>query len=132
MPRACPNTHASTARRPGPASCWSTSARPRHRRAQALRRYLKEFLSDPRVVEIPRAVWWLHPERHHPQHAAGKVGRKVRRDLDRRGLAAQGPHREAGQAAARLARRTDRQPALVVDYAMRYGDSVGRRRAWRG
>ncbi|MHB1215612.1 MAG: ferrochelatase [Thiobacillus sp.] len=27
--------------------------------ARALRPYLKEFLSDPRVVEIPRAVWWL-------------------------------------------------------------------------
>ena len=26
--------------------------------ASALRRYLREFLSDPRVVEIPRAVWW--------------------------------------------------------------------------
>lgn len=24
----------------------------------ALRRYLREFLWDPRVVEIPRAVWW--------------------------------------------------------------------------
>jgi protoporphyrin/coproporphyrin ferrochelatase len=24
----------------------------------ALRRYLKEFLSDPRVVEIPKLVWW--------------------------------------------------------------------------
>jgi ferrochelatase len=27
--------------------------------APALRRYLKEFLSDPRVVEIPRLAWWL-------------------------------------------------------------------------
>ena len=27
--------------------------------ASALRRYLAEFLSDPRVVEIPRPVWWL-------------------------------------------------------------------------
>jgi ferrochelatase len=27
--------------------------------ATATRRYLKEFLSDPRVVEIPRLVWWL-------------------------------------------------------------------------
>jgi ferrochelatase len=27
--------------------------------AAATRRYLKEFLSDPRVVEIPRALWWL-------------------------------------------------------------------------
>ncbi|MFT4677525.1 MAG: ferrochelatase [Patiriisocius sp.] len=26
---------------------------------QALRTYLKEFLSDPRVVEIPKLVWWL-------------------------------------------------------------------------
>lgn len=27
--------------------------------APALRIYLKEFLSDPRVVEIPRLLWWL-------------------------------------------------------------------------
>jgi len=27
--------------------------------AKALRPYLKEFLSDSRVVEIPRAIWWL-------------------------------------------------------------------------
>lgn len=27
--------------------------------APAVRRYLKQFLSDSRVVEIPRAVWWL-------------------------------------------------------------------------
>lgn len=27
--------------------------------AAALRPYLKEFLSDPRVVEIPRPIWWL-------------------------------------------------------------------------
>ena len=27
--------------------------------APALRRYLAEFLSDPRVVEIPRPIWWL-------------------------------------------------------------------------
>ncbi len=26
---------------------------------QALRKYLAEFLWDPRVVEIPRALWWL-------------------------------------------------------------------------
>lgn len=25
---------------------------------KALRKYLKEFLSDPRVVEIPKIVWW--------------------------------------------------------------------------
>jgi len=26
---------------------------------EAVRRYLKEFLSDPRVVEAPRLLWWL-------------------------------------------------------------------------
>ena len=25
----------------------------------AVKRYLKEFLSDPRVVEIPKLIWWL-------------------------------------------------------------------------
>lgn len=27
--------------------------------AKALRSYLREFLSDPRVVEIPRIIWWF-------------------------------------------------------------------------
>jgi len=27
--------------------------------APALKRYLREFLSDPRVVEIPKPLWWL-------------------------------------------------------------------------
>lgn len=27
--------------------------------AAALRRYLREFLWDPRVVEVPRPIWWL-------------------------------------------------------------------------
>jgi ferrochelatase len=27
--------------------------------ASALRRYLRQFLSDPRVVEIPKAAWWF-------------------------------------------------------------------------
>lgn len=26
---------------------------------KSLRKYLKEFLSDPRVVEVPRVIWWL-------------------------------------------------------------------------
>jgi len=27
--------------------------------APALKRYLRQFLSDPRVVEIPKPIWWL-------------------------------------------------------------------------
>ena len=26
--------------------------------AQALRPYLREFLSNPRVIEVPRLIWW--------------------------------------------------------------------------
>jgi protoporphyrin/coproporphyrin ferrochelatase len=44
--------------------------------APALRRYLAEFLSDPRVVEIPRFVWWfiLHGVilRTRPKQSAAK------------------------------------------------------------
>ena len=25
----------------------------------SVRTYLKEFLSDPRIVEIPKPIWWL-------------------------------------------------------------------------
>ena len=43
---------------------------------QAVRRYLAEFLSDPRVVEIPRLVWWpvLHGIilRLRPRRSAAK------------------------------------------------------------
>jgi len=44
--------------------------------AHAVRRYLAEFLSDPRVVEIPRVVWWpiLHGAilRTRPAKSAAK------------------------------------------------------------
>jgi ferrochelatase len=44
--------------------------------AQALRRYLAEFLGDPRVVEIPRLLWWplLHGVilRTRPARSAAK------------------------------------------------------------
>ena len=44
---------------------------------KAVRRYLAEFLSDPRVVEIPRIVWWpiLHGAvlRTRPSKSAAKA-----------------------------------------------------------
>ncbi len=47
--------------------------------AKALRRYLAEFLADPRVVEIPRWVWWpiLHGIvlRTRPAKSAAKYAR---------------------------------------------------------
>ncbi len=37
---------------------WVNLGTPDAPTAPALRRYLAEFLSDPRVVEIPRLAWW--------------------------------------------------------------------------
>src|SRR3954469_17067873 len=45
----------------------------------ALRRYLRQFLGDPRVIEAPRLLWWfilnfrILPTR--PQQSAAKSGR---------------------------------------------------------
>ncbi|MEO6969208.1 MAG: ferrochelatase [Rhodanobacteraceae bacterium] len=42
--------------------------------ATAVRRYLAEFLADPRVVELPRPLWWLilhgYVLRVRPRHSA--------------------------------------------------------------
>ena len=69
--------------------------------AASVRRYLAEFLSDPRVVEIPRLLWWplLHgiilPLR------SGEVRRQVRDDLDARRLAPEAVDRQAGAGCCR-------------------------------
>jgi ferrochelatase len=49
-------THGQAART---AIIWCNLGTPEAPTAPALRRYLGEFLADPRVVEIPRAIWWL-------------------------------------------------------------------------
>ena len=70
-----------------------------------VRRYLKQFLSDPRVVEIPRLAWWPILNGIILQHPAAQVVGQVPGGLDDRRLAAAGPHAAPGGAAARLARR---------------------------
>jgi ferrochelatase len=87
--------------------------------APAVRRYLKEFLSDPRVVEIPRAIWWLilngiilnvRPKKSAAKYASvwTPEGSPLKVHTERqtkllRGLLGQTGHQ------------------VVVDYAMRYG-----------
>ena len=44
---------------PGTAVVLANLGTPEAPTAPALKRYLRQFLSDPRVVEIPRPVWWL-------------------------------------------------------------------------
>jgi len=85
--------------------------------ADAVRRYLAEFLSDPRVVELPRLLWWpilhglvlrLRPARSAEKYAAiwSAQGSPL----------AVHTARQAECLAARL-----RSQGLRVAHAMRYG-----------
>ncbi len=114
---------------PRSASCWSTSARRRRRRARRCAATSRNSSSDPRVVEIPRPLWWLILNGIILNTRPAKSAAEVRADLDRRRLAAQGAHRAAGQAAARLAGPRG-IPIIAVDWAMRYGEPVGRLARW--
>jgi protoporphyrin/coproporphyrin ferrochelatase len=88
--------------------------------APALRTYLREFLSDRRVVEIPRLLWWPILNglilTTRPAKSAAKYA-----SIWQAGGSPLKTHTEnlTGQLQAELARRTD--TPLVVSYAMRYG-----------
>jgi len=87
----------------------------------AVRAYLREFLSDPRVVEIPRLVWWpiLHcfvlttrPRRSAERYAQVWMsdGSPLKVHTERQTKLVRGY----------LGDRTKQMP-IVLDYAMRYG-----------
>jgi ferrochelatase len=87
--------------------------------AQALRPYLKEFLGDPRVVEIPRAIWWpilngvilnTRPQKSAKKYASIWMpeGSPLKVHTERQTALLQGYLGEQVK-------------GIVVDYAMRYG-----------
>lgn len=86
----------------------------------AVRRYLREFLSDPRVVEIPRAAWWLIlnllilPRR--PKESAKRYAQVWTPDGSPLKVHTE---RQAVMLRGYLGERI--KAPLVVDYAMRYG-----------
>src|SRR6266851_1697831 len=88
---------------------------------QALRRYLKQFLSDPRVIEIPRALWL--PVLHgfvlnaRPKASAQRYARIWSKDGS--------PLRAHTERQARLLRGyfgLEVRSPFTVDFAMRYGE----------
>jgi ferrochelatase len=89
----------------------------------ALRRYLREFLSDPRVVEIPRLLWWLILHgvilRVRPAKSAAKYASVWTSDGSP--LAAW-TAKQAKLLQGYLGERGHRPPALLVRHAMRYGN----------
>jgi protoporphyrin/coproporphyrin ferrochelatase len=87
--------------------------------APALRRYLKQFLSDPRVVEIPKPIWWLilngiilniRPKKSAAKYAQVwmKEGSPLRVHTERQSKLLKGMLGERGH-------------HVTVTYAMRYG-----------
>ena len=85
----------------------------------AVRRYLRQFLSDPRVIEIPRPIWWLilnlavlpfRPKK--TAHAYSQIWDRQRNEspliVTTRSQAEKLGQRLAGD-------------NIVVDFAMRYG-----------
>ncbi len=89
--------------------------------APALRRYLGEFLSDPRVVEIPRLLWWpiLHGVilRTRPAKSAAKYKSVW---LPQGSPLAVWTQRQAAAVAQKLA--AEGHGELIVRHAMRYGN----------
>ena len=88
--------------------------------AEALRPYLKQFLSDPRVIEIPKPIWWLILNgiilNTRPKKSAAKYARiwmqegsPLRVHTERQATLLQG---YLGEKAS----------GIVVDYAMSYGN----------
>jgi ferrochelatase len=89
--------------------------------AGAVRRYLRQFLSDPRVVEIPRALWWLILNGIILWTRPGTSARKYAAIWTNEGSPLR-VHSEALAASLRrrLAANSDSPP--LVEYAMRYGN----------
>ena len=89
--------------------------------APALRRYLKQFLWDPRVVEWPRALWWLvlngiilnvRPKKSAEKYARiwTPEGSPLKVHTERQAKLLRGYLGQAGQG------------DIVIEWAMRYGE----------
>lgn len=89
--------------------------------APALRRYLKQFLSDPRVVEIPKAAWWFILNLFVLPIRSGKSAAKYASIWSPDGSPLKvHTERQATLLRGYLGERGHRQ--IEVAYAMRYGD----------
>ncbi len=94
----------------------------------SMRRYLREFLSDRRVIETPRAIWWpllnlviltTRPGRKGKDYET--IWNRQRNESPLKTIT----RSQAGQLAEAMEAQDDR---IVVDWAMRYGKpAVGER-----
>ncbi len=87
---------------------------------KALRTYLKQFLSDPRVVEVPRAIWWFILNGVILNIRPARSAAAYRTVWTDRGSPLM--YHTQDQADALQNAMTERYGAqVIVDFAMRYG-----------
>jgi ferrochelatase len=86
-----------------------------------VRRYLKEFLSDARVIEVNRALWWLvlngiilNTRPKKSGHAYSKIWDREANDSPLRVI--------SRRQAEKLQQAFAGEPKVIVDFAMRYGN----------
>ena len=103
------------------ACCWSISARRTAPISGSMWRYLREFLSDPRVIELSRAIWY--PILYglvlttRPQKSGAKYKTIWNKARD------ESPLRTITRAQAeRLAEIFRGEPDIAVEWGMRYGN----------
>ncbi len=88
----------------------------------SMRRYLREFLSDQRVIEWPKVIWWPILNgvvlQRRPKRSGEAYDKIWNRKLN------ESPLRTCTRAQAEKLERAlaGRGPRLVVDWAMRYGN----------
>ena len=89
---------------------------------QAVKPYLKQFLSDPRVVEIPRALWWLILNGIILQTRPKKSAEKYASIWDKREGSPLRFHTEKQAKLLQGWLGEHVKSPFIVDYAMRYGN----------
>ena len=87
----------------------------------SMRRYLKQFLSDRRVIEVPRLIWWPILNLIILTTRPGPKGRDYARIWNNERN--EGPLKTITRnQAERLAERLQAHPQIIVDWAMRYAN----------
>ena len=84
-----------------------------------MRRYLRQFLGDPRVVNIPRPIWWLILNGFILPFRPRKSARAYKKIWQKKGSPLVLLTQKLAKKTAIAIRKTDNN--IIVDYAMRYG-----------
>ncbi|WP_214000846.1 ferrochelatase [Arsukibacterium sp.] len=88
---------------------------------KALKRYLKQFLSDPRVVEVPRLLWWFILNGVILQIRPRRSAKAYATVFTEQGSPLLFHTRAQADAIAREF-ANDGRTDVIVDFAMRYGN----------